>query len=82
MDNQSSFPTLFGKYYAIHETINAILKEANGHRMDVNYVTRRVKAAHPHLDLEPATLNAAITQAMKDVDALTGGEITLLAQAS
>lgn len=67
MPTQPAFPKLFHEYYAIHETIHAILGETNGDRMEVNYVVRRVRQDHPELDMGPATLVAAIKQAMQNV---------------
>lgn len=62
----SQFPKLFREYYAIHETIHAILRESNGASLAVTEIERRVKDAHPDLDMGPATLAAAIRQAIKD----------------
>jgi hypothetical protein len=66
MPTQPSFPKRFSEYYAIHETIHIVLSESNGGPVDMDYVARRVKEKHPELDMGPATLAAAIRQAMKD----------------
>jgi hypothetical protein len=62
----SQFPRLFHEYFAIHETIHSILGETNGGPLEVTEIERRVKEAHPDLGMGPATLTAAIRQAMKD----------------
>ena len=66
MSTQPSFPTLFHEYYAIHETIHAILRETNGGRVTQEDVAGRVREKHPDLDMGPETLIAAINQAMRD----------------
>ena len=63
------FPKLFHEYYAIHETIHAILGESNGGQLEVSEVARRVKEKHPDLEMGPATLSAAIKQAVQDTRA-------------
>ena len=62
----SAFPKLFKQYYAIHETIHAVLSETNGAPVEVTEIESRVRGAHPDLEMEPATLTAAIRQAVKD----------------
>jgi hypothetical protein len=42
------------------------LSETNGAPLGVAEIERRVKEAHPNLDMGSATLNAAIKQAIKD----------------
>ena len=62
----SHFPKLFHDYYAIHETIHAILHERNGAPTSLADIERRVNEIHPELGMGPATLAAAIRQAAKD----------------
>lgn len=66
----SHFPKLFQEYYAIHETIHAILRE--GAAVDDGEIERRVKETHPDLSMGPATLKAAIKQAVKDTGPTAG----------
>jgi hypothetical protein len=75
----SQFPRLFHEYYAIHETIHAILHETNGGPVDVAEIEQRVKEAHPDLGMGPATLTAAIRQAIKDTAVATVSEEQLRA---
>ena len=65
----SQFPKLFHQYYAIHETIHAILHETNGAPLESDDIERRLKEAHPDLEMGPATLAAAIRQAVTDAHA-------------
>jgi hypothetical protein len=63
----SQFPKLFHEYYAIHETIHAILREGNA--LEPTTIEWRVKETHPELSMGPETLAAAIRQAIKDTTA-------------
>jgi len=64
MDTQ--FPKLFKQYYAIHETIYALLGEDDGAQPDMTEIERRVRELYPELAMEPAMFDAAIRQALKD----------------
>ena len=65
MPAQNPFPKLLGGYYAIHATIRALLSASNGDPVDLDQVTRQVREAHPDLGMLPATLRAAIKQAIR-----------------
>jgi hypothetical protein len=58
------FPKLFHQYYAIHETIHAILSEDG--KLELSEIERRVRTAHPEVDMAPTILRAAIKQALQD----------------
>jgi len=70
----SAFPKLFAQYCAIHETIHAVLGETNGAPVELDEVERRVREAHPDLAMGPATLAAAIKQAITDAGATLGAQ--------
>jgi hypothetical protein len=60
----SQFSNLFKQYYAIHETISAVLAEDRA--LDEDEIAQRVKERHPDLDMGPATLSAAIRSALRN----------------
>jgi hypothetical protein len=65
MPAQTSIPKLFDDYYAIHATIRALLSASNSSAVDVEQVAMQVREAHPDLGMLPATLRAAIKQAIR-----------------
>jgi hypothetical protein len=68
----SQFPKLFRQYYAIHETISRLVREHGGNALDETEIERRVKELHPDLEMGPATLKAAIRQALQDTESTVG----------
>ena len=66
----SQFPRLFREYYAIHDTISRIVRLRGGEPRDECEIEKLVKAWHPRLKRGPATIRAAIRQALKDTELL------------
>jgi hypothetical protein len=56
----SQFSKLFQRYCAVRDTIHAILREGRHTPVDIGEIERRVREAHPELDMGPVTLVSAI----------------------
>jgi hypothetical protein len=68
----SRFSKLFREYYAIHDTVSRIVLVRGGEPLDECEIEKLVKAWHPGLRIEPATIKAAIRQALKDTEGTVG----------